>query len=476
MNNNRNSPKRARPSSRYQQTSPLTMIGLGGFFLVATIIAAYLIFSTVRDFVAASNAPTGGKPIVINSGTGTNSGGTVNPKATSIPITAKAWSGTERVTILLLGIDQREGETDTAYRSDSMMLVTLDPVGKTVGVLSIPRDLYVTIPGFPDRDKITTANFKGDAYRLPGGGAKLAKDTVEANLGIRVNYYIRINFTAFETLIDLLGGVDVDNPSIIDDPQYPGRRFDYDPFYLAAGKQHLDGKTALKFARTRHTTGDDFGRAQRQQQIGLAIRDKVVSANMLPTLITRGPQIISTLSGSYSTDLSPEQIVSLAMLGKDIPRDRITTEVIDKRYIAEFYKTQDNQEVLILNIEKFRELRDKMFYTPQPIQIAVPDAGQFLLKEGAKVEVQNGSNKSGVAATAADYLRAKGINVVSVGNADRNSYTTTTIADLNNKPYTAKWLADTLRLPQSNIVTGSKSANGADIRIIIGADFALPNN
>ena len=451
------------------------MIGLGGFFLLATIIAAYLIFSTVRDFVATWNAPANGNNIVIKGGTVVG-GGSANPNATIAPITAKAWNGTDRVTILLLGIDQREGETDTAYRSDSMMLVTLDPVGRTVGVLSIPRDLYVTIPGFPDRDKITTANFKGDAYRLPGGGAKLAKDTVEANLGIRVNYYVRINFTAFETLIDQLGGIDVDNPVAIDDPQYPGRRYDFDPFYLPAGKQHLDGKTALKYARTRHSVGDDFGRAQRQQQIGLAIRDKVVSANMLPTLISKGPQLITTLSGSYITDLSPEQIVGLALLGKDIPRDKITMEVIDRRYIASFLLTADNQEVLILNIEKFRELRDKMFYTPQPALINVPDAAQYLLKEGARVEVQNGSNKSGVAASAAEYLKAKGVNVVSVGNADRNNYTTTTIVDLNNKPYTAKWLADTLRLPQANIVTGSKSTNGVDIRIIIGGDFVLPNN
>lgn len=474
MNNNRNTSNRTRATTRYKRTSPLAMIGLGGFFLLATLIAAYLIFSTVRDFVATWNAPANGN-IVIKGGTVVG-GGTTNPKATIPPIAAKAWNGTDRVTILLLGIDQREGETDTAYRSDSMMLVTLDPVGRTVGVLSIPRDLYVTIPGFPDRDKLTTANFKGDAYRLPGGGAKLAKDTVEANLGIRINYYVRINFTAFETLIDQIGGVDVDNPVAIDDPQYPGRRYDFDPFYLPAGKQHLDGKTALKYARTRHSVGDDFGRAQRQQQIGLAVRDKVVSANMLPTLISKGPQLLTTLSGSYTTDMSPEQIVSLALLGKDIPRDKITTEVIDQRYIASFLMTADNQEVLILNIEKFRELRDKMFYTPQPVLINVPDAAQYLLKEGARVEVQNGSNKSGVAASAADYLKAKGINVVSVGNADRNNYTTTTIADLNNKPYTAKWIADTLRLPQANIITGSKSANGADIRIIIGADFVLPSN
>jgi LCP family protein required for cell wall assembly len=375
-----------------------------------------------------------------------------------------------------MGIDQRAGETDTAYRTDSMMLITLDPVGRTAGILSIPRDLYVEIPGFPDKDKITTANFKGDAYHVPGGGPQLAVDTVELNLGIRVNYYVRINFTTFETFVDLIGGIEVDNPYEINDPLYPDCCNGYDPFYLAAGRQHLDGQTALKFARTRHQAGDDFGRAERQQIVVMAVREKILSADMLPVLFTQAPALLDALAGSYVTNLSVDQMASLALLAQEIRREDIRSAVIDQEYIADFYtRPEDNQQVLILNIEKFRELRDDLFYVPEPPQISVPDAAQYLASEAARVEVQNGTPTAGLAANAADYLRGKGLNVTQVGNADKFDYTTTVIIDYTGKPFTAKWLADTFHISSSSILSRNNPNSPVDVQVILGADFILPN-
>lgn len=478
MDNRRpSSVSRAAPRRRRQSHLPGWAVGgLGAFFVAAVLFSAYLVFTTVRDFVISLGGSNVGGPIV-SPGSGFDPLHTPAPgEPTQIaPITAEPWNGTDRVTILLMGIDQRAGETDTAYRTDSMMLITVDPVGRTAGILSIPRDLYVEIPGFPDKDKITTANFKGDAYHLPGGGPQLAMDTIALNLGIRVNYYVRINFTAFETLVDLIGGIDVNNPYEIDDPEYPDCCFGYDPFYLAAGPQHLDGKTALKFARTRHTLGDDFGRAERQQMVVMAVRDKILSADMLPVLIGKAPQLLSALSGSYTTNLSLDQMASLAMLAKDIPRDNITTAVIDQDYIAEIYSPDGAQQVLVLNLEKFRELRDSMFYVPEPPQLNVPDAGQLLANEAATVEVQNGTATAGLAAAAADYLRGQGVNVARVGNADRSDYGTTVIVDYTGKPYTAKWLADTFHVSPSSILAGNNSGSDVDVRVILGADFVLPN-
>ncbi len=473
---------RARATPRRRASLPgWVYAALAALFLLATAISAYLVYATVRDVVASMAAP--GTPRSVGGGGSGSAAPTAGPHtpqptagSASPAISFLPWKGTDRVTVLLMGIDQRGGETDTAYRTDSMMLLTVDPVARTAGMLSIPRDLYVTIPGFPDRDKITTANFKGDAYHLPGGGAQLAMDTVEANLGIRVDYYIRINFTAFETFIDQINGINVNNPEAIADPEYPDCCYGYDPFYLAAGPQHLDGRTALKFARTRHMTGDDFGRAARQQMVVLAVRDKLTSTDMLPTLISRAPQILSTLSGSYTTNLSLDQIVSLALLAKDIPRDKITSAVIDQDYIASEYTTADNQQVLILNIEKFRELRDRIFYTPEPPNLVVPNAAELLANEGATVEVLNGSAQAGIAAAAADYLRGKGINVVSVGNADRNDYGSTVIYDFKSRPYTTRWLADTFHVSSSSILSGNDPSSPADVRVIIGADFVLPGN
>jgi len=470
-----------RPMARRRRQSSLpswAIYGLGAFFVAATLFSAYLVYATVRDFVASwggSESPgqVVGPNIITQTAQASGSeGATAVPIA---PISAQTWNGVDRVTILLMGIDQREGETDTAYRTDSMMLVTVDPVGRTAGILSIPRDLYVEIPGFPDRDKITTANFKGDAYHLPGGGPKTAMDTVELNLGIRVNYYIRINFTAFETLVDLIGGIEVDNPYEINDPEYPDCCFGYDPFYLAAGTQHLDGATALKFARTRHTLGDDFGRAERQQMVVMAVRDKVLSTDMLPVLFGKAPQLLDTLSGSYQTNLSVDQIASLAMLAKEIPRDNIQTAVIDQDYIAQIYSPDGVQEVLVLNIEKFRELRDTMFYVPEPPQISVPNAGELLTTEAARVEVLNGTLTPGLAKSATEYLLSKGMNVVSVGNAEATDYGTTIIYDYTGKPYTAQWLAEVFHISSSSIVSGNNPDSDVDVRIILGADFILPN-
>jgi len=480
--NNQN-PPRAMARRRTRQPSGLpnwAVYALGAFFVIAVLFAAYLVFATTRDFIAGQ----GNGPIIKNQadpqGTvilNTPAPGetAVGTPATAMPsIKADTWNGSDRVTILLMGIDQREGETDTAYRTDSMMLVTVDPVGRTAGMLSIPRDLYVEIPGFPGRDKITTANFKGDAYHLPGGGPQLAVDTVEQNLGIRVDYYIRINFTAFETFVNLLGGIDVDNPTDIADPEYPDMFNGYDPFYLAAGPQHLDGPTALKFARTRHQTGDDFGRAQRQQLVVLAVRDKILSADMLPVLFTKAPELLSTLSGSYTTNLSLDQIASLALLAKQIPKDKIQSTVIDQQYVADFFTTDDNQQVVILNIEKFRELRDSMFYVPNPPEATVPNAASYLANESAKVDIQNGTPTEGLAGKVSEYLKGKGVNVASVSNADRTDYTATVIIDYTGKPYTAKWLADTFHVSSSSILAGNDPNSPVDVRVILGADFILP--
>ena len=460
-----------------------TVVALGAFFFIATLFAAYLVFATVRDFMATQDTGSvinpqpdlNGTPIPQNTPapgeTPVVSGGSPVP-----PINPNVWNGTDRVTILMMGIDQREGGTDTAYRTDSMMLVTVDPVGRTAGILSIPRDLYVEIPGFPGRYKITEANFKGDAYQLPGGGPRVALDTVEQNLGIRVNYYIRLNFTAFETFVNLIGGIDVENPTDIADPDYPDCCNGYDPFYLAAGLQHLDGPTALKFARTRHQTGDDFGRAERQQAVVLAVREKIFSADMLPVLFTKAPELLTALSGSYQTNLSLDQIASLALLTKEIPRANIQNAVIDQQYIADFYTTADNQQVLILNIEKFRELRDSMFYVPEPPQLVAPNAAELLANEAAKVEVQNGTLTGGLAGTVSDYLKAKGVKVTTVGNADRQDYATTIIIDYTGKVYTTKWLADTFHVSSSSILAGNDPNSPVDVRVIIGDDFILPSN
>ena len=125
------------------------------------------------------------------------------------------WDGVGRVTILLLGLDHRDWEAGNEYsRSDTMILLTLDPLTRTAGILSVPRDLWVAIPGFK-HGKINTAYYLGDAYNLPGGGPGLAVKTVEQFLGVPINYYAQIDFGAFVRFIDEIGGVKIDVPEAI---------------------------------------------------------------------------------------------------------------------------------------------------------------------------------------------------------------------------------------------------------------------
>jgi len=147
------------------------------------------------------------------------------------------------------------------------------PLQGSVGMLSIPRDLWVTIPGYGE-NRINTAHYLGDKNGYPGGGPALAMKTVQYNLGVPVHFYVRVDFDGFRRIVDTLGGIDIEIPQTINDPKYPDENYGYDPFYIEAGLQHLDGDTALKYARTRATAGADFARARRQQQVLFAIREK----------------------------------------------------------------------------------------------------------------------------------------------------------------------------------------------------------
>jgi LCP family protein required for cell wall assembly len=272
----------------------------------------------------------------------------------------KAWDGKERVNILLLGIDQREGEEDICYRTDTMLVVTVDPVTKQAGMLSVPRDTWVTIPGY-ETNRINVANCLGDTSKFPGGGSALAKKTVENFLGITVHFTARVNFTAFEYIVDSIGGVEIDVENDIYDPEYPTSNYGVEVFQLSKGKQVLDGATALKYARTRHNLKNgDFDRARHQQQVILALREKLASPAALTSLLTKAPMLLDQLSTSVKTDMTLDQMQQLAVLGTQLDRDNIKMAVLDQNY-TDLTITPQGWAVQIPNRAKIAELRDNFF-------------------------------------------------------------------------------------------------------------------
>ncbi len=273
-------------------------------------------------------------------------------------ITLTAWDGTSRFTMLVVGLDRRPDETGLAFRTDTMMLVSIDPTTKSLGLLSIPRDLFVQVPGYSELQRVNSAMVLGELQQ-PGYGPELMKQTVQNNLGIRVHDYVAVDFNTFTTIIDAIGGVDIDVPYTINDPEYPDMYYGYDPFYITAGEHHLDGATALKYARTRHGD-DDFQRAQRQQQVLYAVRDRVLNLNMLPQLIVQAPTIWKAISDGVSTGLTLDQILQLIWYLKDVPSANIHTGVIDQNYTVG-YTTPQGAAVLIPNRAKLGSLMVQVF-------------------------------------------------------------------------------------------------------------------
>lgn len=278
------------------------------------------------------------------------------PTPTLFP-TQEPWQGNDRVNILLMGIDRRPGEAFVS-RTDTIMVISVDPVKETIAMLSIPRDLYVVIPG-RGRDRINTAFVYGSAGNNPEAGASLSIQTIAYNLGIPIDHYILVDFSAVTRSIDILGGVSVYVPYDINDPLYPDMNYGYDPLFIPAGTQQMDGELALKYARTRHADSD-FGRAGRQQQLMLAARNKALSLG-IGGLLARAPSLYQQVSNGVRTDLSLEQLVALARVVSEIPSEQIRNEVLDYDYVTSF-RNEAGSSVLILDNERAAPLIRELFY------------------------------------------------------------------------------------------------------------------
>jgi polyisoprenyl-teichoic acid--peptidoglycan teichoic acid transferase len=330
-------------------------LGLLTVLLLAAAGVSWTLYNNTRNYVAGLTIPNieflaTPRPVV---------NATADPLTLPLP---KPWNGKERINILLMGIDERStNETEHTFRTDTMIVLTVDPITMKAGMLSIPRDLWVPIPGYGANNRINFANQWGDGVDYPGGGGpQLARKTVESVLGIRVHHYVRLNFTVFESFIDRLGGVEVVSPQDIYDTEYPTEDFRTELFELKAGKHVLDGETALKYARTRHDKNGDFGRAQRQQQVILAIKDRVKDPRVFASLVASAPELIEQFGGAIKTDLTLDQIQQLAALAQKLDRANITSAVLDFNY-TELATTPEGYSVLLARREKIAELREQFF-------------------------------------------------------------------------------------------------------------------
>src|SRR6202011_992990 len=218
------------------------------------------------------------------------------------------WQGNERINILLLGIDKRDDEPIAGTRSDTMMVASIDPVTKSAALVSLPRDLWVSIPGCTARDGCSGGQQRINVAHAVGG-PDLARQTVTANFGVPISFYARVDFRGFEQLIDTAGGVVIDVDWPVKDDEYPTPDYGYQRIYFGPGPQLMDGATALQYARSRHGMSD-FARAGRQQKVLVSLRNRALQLNMLP----HAPELVGIAQKALSTDLTPVQMLALAKL------------------------------------------------------------------------------------------------------------------------------------------------------------------
>jgi LCP family protein required for cell wall assembly len=447
---------------------------LAAAFTLAAVVTALLVFRAARDLASAWNGGTGLNPFSALGGPTddvTPLPGTT-PTAVLLEATPQPWNSNDRITVLVMGLDYRDWISgEGPPRTDSMMLVTMDPTTRTAGLLSIPRDLWVEIPGFFDHNRINTAYFLGEANRLPDGGPGLAMRTVEHLLGVPVPYYAVIDFSAFERMVDEIGGIE-----ILVRERIKVSPIGRDSVWLDPKGYQMDGAMALAYARARKTEGGDFDRAQRQQQVAVAVLEKVVDLQMVPVLLTRAPTLYQELASGIHTNLTFEQMVSLGLLAVQIPEDNIQRGVIAPPDMVIPQVLLDGAEVLKPVPDQIRLLRDQIFAATGVLNPSLSDEDPLAAagQEAASIAVLNGAGIEGLAGRTADYLRAQGMNVTEIGNADRLDYSRTIVVDYTGKPYTTRFLMGLLGLTESQILVQTIPGNDVDVAVIVAGDVAIP--
>jgi LCP family protein required for cell wall assembly len=343
-------------------------------------------------------------------------------------------------------------------------------------MLSIPRDLWVNIPGF-GYSRINTAWTLGRGSKLPGGGPGLTMKTISQVIGVPIDYYVQVDFDTFVDLINLLGGVDVYNEeTIVLDPMAHGKDFPKVRI-TCCGIRHLDGRTALAYSRCRHIEqgcqDGDIGRARRQQKVVFGIRDKVLDPQTFPKLLEQAPELYNTFSAGIHTNMSLDDAVKLAVLARDISQNDIHNAVIDDSMLVYDNVILGGQNASIMKPipDKIRVLRDEIFRAGGPLSpLAQGELADLMLGDAARVRVLNGTTTEQLSRDTQLYLLRQGVNVTEIGKTKAPSHTT--IVLYSPKLYTMRFLMNIFDITRSaQILIKPDPSQRVDIEIRLGRDW-----
>jgi LCP family protein required for cell wall assembly len=369
---------------------------LSSVALASTLAVGLSIHLLVGGYVSTASALVGG--IFSGAEEGDGQGGATPP----------SWDGTERLNVLLIGVDQRQGET--SFNTDTMIVASVDPVKGSVSMFSIPRDTVdVPVPasaqalyGATYNNKINSyySSAKANSDTFPNGPAAALRELLSELYGIRIDYSVMVNFSGFKQIVDTLGGIRITTKNPIVDETYPAGVGHLRRIRMPVGVRTMDGQEALIFARSRYGSSD-FGRAERQQQVIAAVRAQTdveaIAANL--------PALASTLQDAIKSDFPQGDLPRLLELLGRVDASNLKSIV----FAPPVYQTVGADErgyIIVPDVEKIRRAILAAFAAePTPDEVEE----QSVEREAARIWVLNGTGRPGEAGAFAARLIQAGL-------------------------------------------------------------------
>ena len=363
------------------------------------------------------------------------------------------------INVLLLGTD---ASADSHYaRTDTIIVVSINPSYPSVSMLSFPRDLQVRLPDGA-QDRINTVMQRGYLSQYPGGGAPYLALVLRKNFGIKIDHFVRVDFAGLIKAVDTLGGIDVlvecELHDTFPDKESPTGKTDLDVY---PGKVTLNGKQALWYARSRWST-TDFDRARRQQKVLRALFRKAREGNMLQNALG----LYGEFRNSIETDLGPTDLIPFIDIARRLSSDDIKSRVITWP-IVRSYQRADGASVLIPTDKTIAFIAEAL---------APPAGNQAQIRPA--VEVYNGSSRPDMELVAAERLAWEGFQVIGLGKIPDDRFSQTQIIDYSTtrKGSPIARLQDIFRVPQRNVIGQPDPSSPSAARIILGEDYdSCPN-
>lgn len=393
---------------------------------------------------------------------GGEAGGTAIPS----PVPTLNRQGYDLMNILLLGND---GElTDDGFlRTDTMIIVSINRTTNTVAMISLPRDLYVYIPGWT-MQRLNLAYIQGERGGWPGGGFGLLRQTILYNFGINVHYFAMVNLTGFKAMVDAVGGVNLSVDCAIEDlpligaevPQGAYKNEAEGDYVLPVGYYSMTGAEALWYARSRHNSSD-FDRGRRQQQVLRAVWRKARDTGLLNNVVSLWNEAMQNVQ----TDLTLEDVLGLVPLALNMDSSQIQDFRLIRTYHTTPWQPPDGSNVQLPVYDPLRQLLQD-FYTP-------PTENQLVVRRSS-IDVFNGSGNPNWDNVAADRLAWDGFGAVAMGNApDSEAIDDTILIDHTGrtKGSSLNDIARTLNVRPENIRVEADPNRTVDYEVILGRNY-----